>query len=697
RFRAFGGAQSYPSRTKDVDDVDFSTGSVGLGVAITLFASLVQDYLRLRRLVPDDPPAGRMIALAGDAELDEGNVFEALLEGWKHDIRNVWWIIDYNRQSLDSVVEDRLFQHIDGTFRAMGWDIVTLKYGKRLQGAFARPGGEALRDWLDNCPNSLYSALVYRGGAGWRARLKRDLGPTRGIDALLDEHDDAGLHALMTNLAGHDLESILDAFHGIEADAPTCFIAYTIKGYGLPFAGHKDNHAGLMSPEQMEVFRRAAGIAPGEEYEPFAGLDVPAEELRRFLDHVPFAAQARRRHEPPRVAVPEALAPPQGSRMATQEGFGRLLNELAQDSGGFADRIVTTSPDVTVSTNLGPWVNRRGLFDRRPRADLFREEAVASAQKWEMSPAGQHIELGIAENNLFLLLAALGLAGPLFGARLLPIGTLYDPFICRGLDALNYACYQGARFLLVATPSGLSLAPEGGAHQSVITPLIGLGQPGLTAFEPVFVDELATILAWGLRHLQDDDGGSVYLRLSTRPIDQPTRAMTPELRDAIVRGGYWLAPPGPGAELAVVCSGVLAPEAIEAHAQIREDIPGAGLLVVTSAGRLYADWRAASRARTAGDADARAHVERLLAALSPDAALVTVLDGHSATLSWLGAVARHRVVALGVDRFGQSGDLPDLYREYGLDARAIVDAAARACLDQSADLDPCPCPPTGRG
>lgn len=697
RFRAFGGAQSYPSRTKDVDDVDFSTGSVGLGVAITLFASLVQDYLRLRRLVPDDLPASRMIALAGDAELDEGNVFEALLEGWKHDIRNVWWIIDYNRQSLDSVVEDRLFQHIDGTFRAMGWDIVTLKYGKRLQEVFARPGGEALRDWLDNCPNSLYSALVYRGGAGWRARIKRDLGPTRGIAALLDEHDDAGLHALMTNLAGHDLESILTAFHGVESDAPTCFIAYTIKGYGLPFAGHKDNHAGLMSPEQMEIFRRAEGIAPGEEYKPFAGLDVPEEELRRFLDQVPFAAHARRRHEPPRIAVPEALVIPQGSRMSTQEGFGRLLNELAQDPGGFADQIVTTSPDVTVSTNLGPWVNRRGLFDRRPRADLFREEAVASAQKWEMSPAGQHIELGIAENNLFLLLAALGLAGPLFGARLLPIGTLYDPFICRGLDALNYACYQGARFLLVATPSGLSLAPEGGAHQSVITPLIGLGQPGLMAFEPVFVDELATILAWGLRHLQDDDGGSVYLRLSTRPIDQPKREMTPELRGAIVRGGYWLVPPGPGAELAVVCSGVVAPEAIEAHAQIREDIPGAGLLVVTSAGRLHADWRAATRARTDGDVDARAHVEQLLAALSPGAALVTVLDGHSATLSWLGAVARHRVVALGVDRFGQSGDLPDLYREYGLDSRAIVAAAARACLDKCADLDPCPRPPSGRG
>jgi len=697
QFRAFGGAQSYPSRTKDGDDIDFSTGSVGLGVAITLFASLVQDYLRLKRLVPDDQPAGRMIALAGDAEFDEGNVFEALLEGWKHEIRNVWWIIDFNRQSLDSVVEDRLFQHIDGTFRTFGWEVVTLKYGKRLEDAFTRPGGEALREWIDDCPNSTYSALVYRGGAAWRARLNRDLGSTQGIAALLDEHDDASLHALMTNLGGHDLESILEAFHGVESDAATCFIAYTIKGYGLPLAGDKDNHSKVMSPEQMEVYRRAEGIAPGEEYERFAGLDVPEEELQRFLDQVPFAAHARRRYVPPRIEVPDALATPQGQKMSTQDGLGRLLNDLAQDPRGCADRVVTASPDVTISTNLGAWVNRRGVFDRRCCADMFREEVVASTQKWEKSPAGQHIELGIAENNLFLLLAALGLAGPLFGARLLPIGALYDPFIERGLDALNYACYQGAGFLLVATPSGVSLAPEGGAHQSVITPLIGLGQPGLTAFEPAFVDELAAVLTWSLGHIQDDDGGSVYLRLSSRPIDQPQREMTPELRGDVVRGGYWLVPPGPGAELAIVCSGVVAPEAIEAHAQVCEDIAGVGLLLISSAGRLHADWLAATRARTEGNADARSHVERLLAALSPRAALVTVLDGHPATLSWLGAVARHHIVALGVDRFGQSGDIPDLYREYGLDARAIVDAAARACLDQSADLDRCSRPADGRG
>jgi pyruvate dehydrogenase E1 component len=684
RFRALGGAQAYPSRTKDADDVDFSTGSVGLGVAITLFASLAQDYLRLKQLVPDVRPAGRMIALAGDAELDEGNVFEALLEGWKHDVRNVWWIIDYNRQSLDCVVEDRLFQRIDTLFRSMGWDVVTLKYGSRLQDMFERPGGEALRDWIDNCPNSLYSALVYRGGPGWRARLKRDLGSTRGIPALLDEHDDDSLHGLMTNLGGHDMESVLQAFHGVITDSPTCFIAYTIKGYGLPFAGHKDNHAGLMSPEQLKVYQQSQDVAPGQEYDLFAGLDVAEDELRLFLDQVSFNVHEGRRHVPRRVEVPDTLPVPQGSRMSTQEGFGRLLNDLARDPGEFAGRIVTASPDVTVSTNLGPWVNRRGVFDHRACADDFREEAVSSTQKWEKSPTGQHIELGIAENNLFLLLAALGLTGPLFGARLLPIGTLYDPFICRGLDALNYACYQGAKFLLIATPSGVSLAPEGGAHQSIVTPLIGMGQPGLLAFEPAFVDELAAILAWSLGYIQDDDGGSVYLRLSTRPITQPEREMTTDLRASIVRGGYWLVPPAAGAELSIVSSGVVTIEALDAHAQILEDIPGAGLLVVTSAGRLHADWLAAASARTRGHADARSHVEHLLAALLPGASLVTVLDGHPAVLSWMGTVAQHRLVPLGVERFGQSGDIPDLYREYGLDAQAIIDGAARACLDRRA-------------
>jgi pyruvate dehydrogenase E1 component len=675
-FRALGGAQSYPSRTKDGEDVDFSTGSVGLGVAVTSFAALVQDYVRLKGLSPESLPAGRMVAVVGDAELDEGNVFEAMLEGWKHDVRNLWWVIDYNRQSLDAVVSDRLFGRIDALFSTMGWRVVTLKYGKRLEAAFAGPDGGALREWIDGCPNSLYSALVFKGGEGWRRHLDGDLGHLPGIRAFLDAHDDAALGAVMTNLAGHDMETVLDAFHAIDDDLPTCFIAYTIKGFGLPFAGHKDNHAGLMNEEQMATFQRAMAVPDGAEWERFAGLPIASDVLQRFLDTVPFATLRGRRQEAAPVAVPDTLPLPQGARMSTQEGFGRILNDLAGGDSELARRIVTCSPDVTVSTNLGGWVNRRGVFDRHERADVFRDEKVISAQRWQMSPQGQHIELGIAEHNLFLLLAALGLSAPLFGARLLPIGTLYDPFINRGLDALNYACYQDARFLVVATPSGITLAPEGGAHQSIGTPLIGLGQDGLASFEPGFVDELAVLMRWAFAHLQAEDGGSVYLRLSTRPVEQPKRSMAADLAADIVAGGYWLKPPEAGAELAIAYAGAVAPEALAAFDMLLEDIPGAGLLAITSADRLHAGWLDELRG---GE---ESQVKRLLAPLGESAALVTVLDGHPATLSWLGAVARHRVYPLGVEHFGQSGDLPDLYRVYRLDADAILDAAARASLDR---------------
>ncbi|MBL8805868.1 MAG: transketolase [Rhodospirillales bacterium] len=672
RFRALGGAQSYPSRTKDADDVDFSTGSVGLGVAQTLFASITQDYVRLKGLGAPDWAQGRMIALVGDAEFDEGNIFEAMLEGWKHDVRNLWWVIDYNRQSLDSTVSDHLFQRIVGTFESIGWRVIVLKYGKLLEAAFARPGGEALRRWIDDCPNSLYSALTYKGGAAWREYLTRDLGGDAGVREILASiNDDDALHRLMTNLAGHDMESVLEGYaDAASTDRPTVIVAYTIKGHGLAFAGHKDNHAGLMSEAQIDGLRRSMRIPEGQEWARFAGLEDP-DAVRRYLADVPFAKRFPRRFARQPVPVPADFPIPSFDRAAsTQEGFGRVLFDLAGGTSDLAGRIVTTSPDVTVSTNLGGWVNRRGIFDRYDRADTFKSEKVVSAQAWNMSPAGQHVELGIAENNLFLMLGALGLSADLFGARLLPVGTLYDPFINRGLDALNYACYQDSRFIVVATPSGVTLAPEGGAHQSVGTPLVGMGTPGLVHFEPAFVDELGHILKWAFGHIQAPEGRSVYLRLSTRALSQPVRTDASWVNGCLA-GAYWLVEPSPDAEIAVIYSGAVAPEAIAAHLQLCEDIPGAGLLAVTSPDRLHAGWRA--------DGDL-SHAARLLAHLSPDAALVSVVDGHPATLSWIGSVGGRDLVALGVEDFGQSGDIPDIYRVKAIDAEAILGAAARALV-----------------
>ncbi|MBM3606895.1 MAG: transketolase [Alphaproteobacteria bacterium] len=671
-FRGFGGAQSYPSRTKDGGDVDFSTGSVGLGVAQTIFGSLVQDYVRAHGWGASRPE-GRYIALAGDAELDEGNVYEALIEGWKHNIRNVWWVIDYNRQSLDAVIHEDLWSKFEVMFRNFGWDVVIIKYGRLMQQAFAEPGGGYLKSWIDTCPNPLYSALCFQGGAAFRKKLIADMGQHNDLCDLIGRRSDDELIALMLNLGGHDVESLLDAFEAIDHDRPVCFIAYTIKGAGLPFQGHKDNHAGLMTQTQMEQWRKAQNVREGFEWNAFEGLDVSRSSLESFLKTVPFVQGAGRQLHAPRVEVPERLAIPSASSISTQQAFGLILNELARGDSALAQRIVTCSPDVTVSTNLGPWVNRRGLFSRHQVADLFRHEKIPSAYTWEASPRGQHIELGIAEMNLFLLLSALGLSAPLNGERLLPVGTLYDPFIQRGLDALNYACYQDARFMLAATPSGITLAPEGGAHQSISTPLIGMGQPGLVSFEPAFAHELAVIMRWGFNFMQQDDGGSVYLRLSTRPLEQPPGEMLPGRAEDIASGGYWLREPGGAARAIIAYSGAVAPEAIEAAGLLGEDLRGVGVLAITSASRLYHGWHGEQAARRRGETSS-SHAAALLARAPRDCTLVTVIDGHPSALAWLGSVCGHRVHALGVTQFGQTGTIADLYSYNGIDARAIAAA-----------------------
>lgn len=686
-FRGFKGAQSYPSRTKDIDDVDFSTGSVGLGVAQTLFSSLVQDYVTAHGWMKNRPE-GRMIALVGDAEMDEGNIFEALLEGWKHGLRNTWWIVDYNRQSLDAVVREGLWEKFETMFRNFGWDVVIVKYGRLMQAAFAEPGGEALRRWIDACPNQLYAALCFQGGAAFRKHLRDEIGDQSDVSQLIDKRSDDELLALMSNLGGHDMASMCEAFEAIDHDRPVCFIAYTIKGVGLPFQGHKDNHAGLMTPAQMEKWRAAQNIRRGHEWDKFEGLPQDAAALEAFLAGAPFNREDRRDLAADVIEVPAHLAFNPAPQMSTQQGFGLLLNELARGDTELASRIVTASPDVTVSTNLGAWVNRRGLFARAEKADLFRSEKIPSTFNWDFSPKGQHIELGIAEMNLFILMSALGLSHAINGERLLPIATLYDPFIQRGLDALNYACYQDARFMVAATPSGITLAPEGGAHQSIATPLIGIAQDGLAAFEPAFVDELAAIMRWGFAHMQgelteqgDDhsgmrNGGSVYLRLSTRTIDQPQRMMTPDLQKAVTDGAYWLRRPGPNAEVVIAYTGAVAPEAIEAVGLLGESRRDIGLLAITSADRLHAGWTAARKIRRNNRGSQHtSYVERLLAPLPRDCAIVTVIDGHPATLGWLGSVRGHRVEALGVEHFGQTGTIDDLYRHHGLDTNAIIDAA----------------------
>jgi pyruvate dehydrogenase E1 component len=675
-FRGFGGMQSYPSRTKDKIPVDFSTGSVGLGVAITAFASLVQDYLTAHGMMAEED-RGRFVALIGDAELDEGNIYECLIEAHKHDIRNCWWIVDYNRQSLDATSADRMFERFDEIFRSCFWRTVELRYGKKLAAELA--SHPAVAEWLDRLPNADHSALLYQGGAAWRARIDADLG--KKAAPFLKSHDDESLARLMTDLGGHCMETLVEAFDAAQDDVPSLFIAWTVKGFGLPFAGHKDNHAGLMNPTQAHALRYAMGIPVGSEWEPLAGIGANERPGVEALIERSRVAREKRTRSFGTLSIP-ALPAPQGEEQSTQAAFGRILLDLAKSGHPLADRIVTTSPDVTVSTNLGAFVNQRGLFKRREMKDVFAAAKIASAQKWSASNNGQHIELGIAESNLFLMLAALGLSGDLFGERLIPIGTLYDPFIARGLDSLNYACYQDARFLLVATPSGITLGPEGGAHQSINPPLIALGQPGLRHYEPAYADELAAMMEEAFRLIDSPDGESTYLRLSTRSVVQTERAGN-GWREGALRGGYWLKEPGPGAEAAIVAMGALMPEALAAWDELSADIPGLGLLSVTSPDLLHRGWTGAQAARWGGRREP-SHIEQLLSRLAPGAGLVTLCDAAPASLSWLGGVIGQRVAPLGVERFGQTGSLPELYAAYRIDGEAITEGIAELLLPQTA-------------
>ena len=665
-FRGFGGAQSYPSRTKDIDDVDISTGSVGLGVAMTSFISLIQDYI-LRKKFAKDIPQGRMIALVGDAELDEGNVYECLQEGWKHDLRNVWWIIDYNRQSLDGVVHEGLAERLSSVFEAFGWNLIVLKYGKLQKEAFQEPGGNALKKWIDDCPNQLYSALVYEGGAVFKKRVLDDIGDQSVVSHLIDKRSDDEFLELMANLGGHCVPTLCETFENIKDDKPTAFIAYTIKGWGTPLAGHKDNHAGLMTKAQMDSFKIKFGINDGDEWNRFSD-EKEYNKLDEYLKNLPFQKVGHRKYKSQKISVDENIFIKE-TKISTQNAFGKILDQYANNDTEFSNRIVTTSPDVSVSTNLGPWINKKGLFNRNESSDTFRDRKIPSAQKWIFSTSGQHIELGIAEMNLFLLLGAAGLSHELFGERLFPIGTVYDPFISRGLDAMNYACYQDARFMIVGTPSGISLAPEGGAHQSIGTPLIGISQPGLLSYEPAFADELSAIMNYGFNYLQDENGGSIYLRLSTRSIDQPLRNLDKNLTNDILKGGYWLKKPGSNPEIIIVYQGVMANEVIKATGFLGERFKDAGVLSITSSDNLFNEWK--KKSISFNLQTSKSHIEHLLQVVPRDTKIITVIDGHPMTLSWLGSVYGHKTLPLGVDRFGQTGNINDLFEEFAIDSQSI--------------------------
>ena len=688
-LRAFNGLQAYPSRTKDPDPVDFSTGSVGLGAVAPAFAAVAHRYAynHFGRVT-----SHRFVAVIGDAELDEGSVWEAAFDEALQGLGNVLLIVDLNRQSLDRVVPGIRATQLKRLFQAANWQVVEAKYGHLLQHVFALPGGMALRRRLDEMSNEEYQSLIRRSGADIRTRLLHSPGleHTEDQDIALALHatPDEMLPTLLSNLGGHDLNSLLHAFSHADhqLEVPTVVFAYTIKGWGLPFAGEALNHSMLLSAEQMAHLQQELGIPSGREWETFSSDSPEGRWCQKAAERLHRGNEQRHPLLEPDV-IPASIDLSYPNKLSTQEAFGRVLPKLA-DLPHLGERIVTAAPDVAVSTHLSTWVSKVGVFSPTTRPDY--QEGTQRLLRWQPGPTGQHIELGISEMNLFMLLGQLGMSYDLSGQQLFPIGTVYDPFVCRGLDALIYGLYCGAKFIFAGTPSGVSLSAEGGAHQSTVTASLGIELPELNYYEPAFACEVEWILLDALRECCDRTyGRSTYLRLSTKKIDQQVlepalqRLGKEELRRQILAGGYRLiegrsqVPDATADEVVhIATTGAMVPEAVEAAQRLSAEGIAANVLHVTSPQKLFALFTEERHRRLLNPMvfGQHGHLETLFSSEERYAPIVTVQDASAHSLAFLGGLNGVLTIPLGVDRFGQSGSQMDLYRYTGISIDDIVSA-----------------------
>ncbi len=686
-LRQFHGLQAYPSRTKDPDGVDFSTGPVGLGAVAPNFAWLAEEYVR-SHLAPESGVNRRFISLDGAAEMDEGVVWEGIADPALESLENVLWVIDLNRQSLDRIIPGMRVEVWRQMFDANGWNVVEAKYGKQLQAAYALPKGELLRDSIDGMSNEMYQRLLRVDAATLREWLPRTSEDPDDMAKFIGQWNDNELQSLLRNLGGHDFAMLRETFDQVDqATGPTVMFAYTLKGWMLPIVGDPQNHSANLSQRQMVEVRETLGI---DESEITARLGSDTAAGRLCLDTgYRLQLQNHQNDAPPEIEIPASFDRSYRGNTSAQQIFGQVLTEISRSHPAFRERLVTTSPDVASSTNLGGWINRVGIWGKSEQEAVPNESEARSLQ-WIESDQGQHIELGISENNLFTCLGQLGLTFEMTGELLFPVGTLYDPFVRRGLDAFMVSIYSGARYIVVGTPSGVTLGPEGGSHQSVITPSIGIGLPDLAYYEPCFGQELEWILLSALEKIRTRVE-STYLRLTTKPVAQslfkpPSDSNDLErLRQQVIAGAYRLVDRSGEDDykprenvVNVFACGAMVPSAISASDQLLKEGVFANVINVTGPGPLYNNFQDSAHRSMQTGKRGEPFLAGVLSNEERHVPIVTVLDGHPHTLAWLGAALAAPTFPLGVTRYGQSGTPEDLYREYEIDSTSIMTASFEA-------------------
>lgn len=770
--------QSYHAESDPDAQGLLPSGSVGIPAVAALFSALAFRYLEDRGL--REPDGAHFWCLIGDSEFREGSLLEALTEASEREVGNLTWILDYNRQSLDGARapgEAGLRGTDDARIRdlvlAHGWELFEVRHGRRRRAAFRQPGGEALREVLEHgLADTELQALLYRSdGAVTRQRL---IAKSPDLERALSGRLDHEVQALLADLGGHDIEAIADAYRESKKDPnrPTFIIAHTVKGWGLPNAAAPGNHSSLLESSEMEALLAQASLTREAPYAVFPTGSAPARWLEKRGAALRSGLDAQRESVRARAADSSAelgsdwpidfgidlkLVP----TIHTQWMWGQIIAKLIR-LGTRADRaaaesarplndtekrweiaarhLMTLSPDVGTSTQLAYAMDGK-VYGPPPAEDHPKSLDAHDPRRPDLTPTrepwARHLRFEITEANAMVALGAFGKLRDLTGVPILPALTIYDFFIKRALDQLYYDLYWGASFLLIGTPSGVTLAPEGAQHSWKSD----LQLPNLITWEPAFAIEMEWIFADAVRrHFERDDRGrtGVLVRAVTRSLSQKVlwerlarqrrfkvggeagrlsleedgdgvpesrlpvverSQIESALREDVLCGGYLLidyrgyAGYEPGENVVrILVMGALVLEAVAASDALLDRGIFADVVVVTSAdlllGRLgKGDGHVHLREKLglAGDLhvklrEVRGEGDAILAA-GRRVPIVSVCDGEPGLLDNAGSIAGVRQMALGLERPSKSGRPSDVYRYHGLDGEAIIEACGRVLAE----------------
>jgi pyruvate dehydrogenase E1 component len=765
--------QSYHARTDPDTFHFFPSGSVGIPPVVSVYTALAYRYARDHSVeVPEVPADVHFWSMMGDSEFREGSLMEAMPDVAERELGNVTWIVDYNRQNLDGArMPNKRGLHgtdadrIQRLAEANGWEVIQVRHGRRRLEAFRRPGGEALRQVFEQgfSDYELQMHLLMREMDETRRAL---IGNEPKLAGLLDKLKDAELETIITDLGGHDTRELQAAYEASKVDVrrPTLIVAHTVKGWGLDMYAAPGNHSELPKEEEVVGLLGTEGLTLERPFAPFAATTEEARFLAKRGAWMRAGieksrADRKRNREAVRTRIQAAGGVPRTleidirkfPRAHTQWMWGQLAAKLARIGThselrragraadipeltprekrweATADLILTMSPDVGTSTQISSVMDQKvygtHTEDEEDVADVEKRLGF-SRKRPQLLPTteafSRHIRFEIAEANCMSAVGAFGMMGHHAGIPFFPIMTVYDFFIKRALDQLYYNLYWGAEFVILGTPSGVTLSSEGAQHSWKSD----IQVPNLITWEPIFALEVDWILCESIRrHFDDENDGrrGVLIRAVTRGMEQKEQlrrlrrhprfrtnpadlqseplddeAILEQARKDCLSGAYYLVDfrgqPDyePGVNVVnLFCMGAVATEALEASDKLRPQGIYANVIAVSSPELLLGNLAAQNdfaHLRHGLGLDGNLHlVPRGVVDEAPELVtlagrrvpVVSVHDGEAGLLDNIGSILGVRHEALAVRKFSKCGRPDQVYAYQHIDAASVIEACGK--------------------